>query len=108
MNDSKKPFVCYKGRMSLKIAPRNAAGWRATGWWMVAFIVLTGLFVWVMKLAASSSQVGIAVTAYILAATVWAVAMTLWMKARSEVIDLEELLALKRERDNRIRRGRKN
>jgi hypothetical protein len=107
MTDREKPFVCYKGRMSLKIAPRNAAGWRATGWWMAVFIALTGLFVWMMNLAVFSAHAGLAVTAYVVAITIWTVAMTMWMKARSEMIDLDELVALKRERDEHMRRGRK-
>jgi Flp pilus assembly protein TadB len=100
MREEDKPFVCYqRGRWSFKIAPRNAAGVRASIVWMLALAPIIGLFVWAMNVAQSSTHIVTYTALYLAAMLVWAVSMIRWMKARSEIVDLEELMQIKRERD---------
>lgn len=99
MSDSDKLFVLYKSRWSVKLMPRGAAGWLATAAWLVPHLAMTGLFVWLLVQAGSLGTT-IALTAgYVLLTLAWSSTLYQWAKARSEVIDLDELLALKRQRD---------
>lgn len=107
MRDEDKPFICYQqGRWNMKIVPRNAAGWWAFVLWMVGFFAMAGLFVLFMNGEPTKGTMIAMLILYVVATTAWAIAMIRWMKARSEIIDMEDLLALKRERD-RQRSGRK-
>ena len=104
MAEQDKPFVCYKSGWSLKITPRNAAGWRALLVWMLALALLTAPFVWLFARQHSDAQVAAYVTGYVLLTVGWSLTMMRWMYLRSEVIDIDELLKLKRELDARKRR----
>ena len=104
MAEQDKPFVCYKSGWSLKITPRNAAGWRALLVWMLALALLTAPFVWLIARQHSDAQVAAYVTGYVLLTVGWSLTMMRWMYLRSEVIDIDELLKLKRELDARKRR----
>jgi pheromone shutdown protein TraB len=104
MTDQDKPFVCYKSGWNLKISPRNAAGWKALLLWMLALAVLTAPFVWLVARQPSDAQVAAYVTGYVLLTVGWSLAMLRWMYQNSEVIDLNELLKLKRELDARKKR----
>ena len=104
MAEQDKPFVCYKSGWNLKITPRNAAGWRALLVWMLALVLLTAPFVWLMARQPSEAQVAAYVAGYVLLTVGWSLAMLRWMYLNSEVIDINELLKLKRELD--ARKGR--
>ena len=106
MEDKDKPFICYQSGWSLKIVPRGAAGWWSVAAWMLALAPICGLFIWAMSRDPSRGQQIALVAAYLAALALWSVAMIRWMRARSEVIDVAELLALKRERDRAAARGR--
>ncbi|MFM5925219.1 MAG: hypothetical protein ACKOPG_13635 [Novosphingobium sp.] len=106
MREPEKPFVCYKSKWSMKIMPRGRAGWTASGLWMLAMLALTGTFVWLMGEKPTGAKVAAYVAGYTLAMCGWAIAMIAWMKARSEVIDMDELLELKRELDRKKQSGR--
>ena len=108
MRAEEQPFVCYKLGWSIKIVPRGAAGWRALGIWLAALAALIGLFV--ATLATEPGKAGeiAAVVIFLALTTVWAVAMIRWMLARSEVIDLADLVELKRKRDRESSGRRKS
>lgn len=96
-----KPFICYqsgKSGWAIKIVPRNAQGWLYFGLWMLVFIIMTAAL---MLVPENPWAVG----AYLVVTLIWAMAMTLWMKARSEIVNTDELLALKKELD--ARKGRR-
>jgi hypothetical protein len=104
MAEQDKPFVCYKSGWSLKIAPRNAAGWRGLLLWMLVLALLTAPFVWLMARQLNHAQITAYVTGYVLLTIGWSLAMLRWMYLNSEVIDLHELLNLKHELDARKKR----
>ncbi|MFM5953591.1 MAG: hypothetical protein ACKOPE_04720 [Novosphingobium sp.] len=106
MPEPEKPFICYKSKWSMKITPRGRAGWIATGPWMLAMLALTGTFVWSMGGKPTGAEVAAYVAGYTLAMGFWAIAMIVWMKAHSEVVDMDELLELKRELDRQKQSGR--
>lgn len=105
MRDEEKPFVCYKGG-GLKIVPRNATGWRAFWGWLTSYIVATVLFLVIATNSPESMALYLTV-GFLVFTFAWIVAMTRWMLARSEVVNLDELLELKRELKARKRGGRK-
>jgi hypothetical protein len=107
MRDEDKPFVLYrKGPMSFTIVPRGVKGWVQFGVWMA---LLVPLLLWFTDYAAKHGEgpefvTGLAL--YLGGMLVWTVGGTWWMKARAEVVDLQELLKLKRELDRKKRGGR--
>jgi hypothetical protein len=112
MRDEDKPFICYKQGWSMTITPRNAEGWRLFAIWMVPLFAATGLFVWIsfqaQKHGWSETNILLLATLGFLPATlIWAIAMIRWMMARSEIIDVNGLIEIKREQDiARKKRGR--
>lgn len=113
MSDDRKMFLCVRSsKFSMKITPQTAAGWRAFGYWMLAFFVLTGLMVWgTVALEAKGfggDQIAWRVVVpYVIATLAWTVSMVRWMCARSDIIDLADIAAWKREREAAARRGRR-
>ena len=106
MSEEDKPFIYYKtGRWSFKIAPRNAAGLRASIFWVLALAPIAGLFIWAINRAQTDVVRALYIGLYIAAMLLWSMAMLRWMKARSEIVDFNELLQIKREQD-RIRKSR--
>lgn len=109
MRDEDKPFVYYKTGSGFKISPRNAAGWRAFAVWMFAFFGATGIFVWVTVAADSSgwgdSKILLFLTLpFLLVTAIWVFAMIRYMKARSEIVDMDSLLKLKRAQEAKKKR----
>lgn len=104
MRDEDKPYACYKQGWSIKIVPRNGEGWRGVGLWVVGLLALLGGFIGVLASASSETLLITAVAVFLVATLVWVFAMIRWMMARSEVVDVEDLLRLKRERDQTRRR----
>lgn len=108
MREEDKPFVCYRqGRFGMRIMPRNGEGWRLFAMWMIVFLLICGVYGWLVASAPEDDAfVGWVTFGFLVVTTVWAVAMIRWMMARSEVIRLEDVLAYKREqkqKDNRPR-----
>jgi type VI protein secretion system component VasK len=99
MREEDKPFVCYKQGWNMKIVPRNAAGWRAFALWLAALAVLIGLFIATLAIGLGDAGEIIAVVLFLTVTGLWTVAMIRWMLARSEVIDLADLVAIKRSRE---------
>ena len=112
MRDDEKPFVYYKSGSGVKISPRNAAGWRAFAVWMLALFCATGVFVWVTIIADEagwddSSVLLFLTLPFLLVTGVWALAMFRYMKARSEIVDVDSLLQIKRDIDRTDQRKRR-
>jgi hypothetical protein len=71
---------------------------------MVMFLVPTMVFAIYAEILNGRSEFLVAVALYLVWTLVWSRASIRWMKARAEVVDVEELLRLKREQE-RSRRG---
>ena len=101
MRDEDKPFIAYRqGKWNLKIVPRSAAGWRAFGVWLALLMLLTVGFTALVASDPDNSVFAIWLTVgFLIVVGLWIWAMIRWMLARSEIIDLDELLAAKRRRD---------
>jgi Na+/melibiose symporter-like transporter len=108
MRDEDKPFILYRsGPWSFKIVPRNGEGWRQIIIWMALMAPITGLFVWFATGKPEGPMLYGGLALYLIAMMGWGIGGTMWMRARAEVVDLEELLKLKREADStRDGRGR--
>ncbi|PLK27355.1 hypothetical protein [Novosphingobium sp. TH158] len=104
MREEDKPFVCYKSRWSLKIQPRNATGWKLSFLWLLAMLPQTGLFMWAMGRHPGGGLAAVYTLLYTAAMALWGWRMVVWMKARSEIFDMDELLAIKRQQDQQARR----
>lgn len=104
MAESDKPFVCIKGRWSIKIQPRGAEGWKFTALWFLPFLIIMAIFLLAMRAHPSPAQAATYTTLHLVAVGIWVWRMIVWMKARSEVIDIDELLELKRQQDEANRR----
>jgi hypothetical protein len=106
MRDEDKPFILTRYRWGgFNIEPRNARGWRLMLTWIALPLPLIGGFTLFAEQQPDSPAFAAVLVAFILAMAAWAIAMILWMRARSEVVDVEELLKLKREAE-RKQRGR--
>jgi hypothetical protein len=107
MRDEDKPFVMYRrGTLNFTIVPRGVKGWTQSAVWMA---LLVPLLLWFTDYAAKHSEgadfyIGLAL--YLGGMLAWTVGGIWWMKARAEVVDLQELLKLKRELDRKKRGGR--
>ena len=102
MRDEEKPFVYYKSGSGVKISPRNAAGWRAFAVWMLALFCATGAFVWVSIVADEAGWndriiLLFLTLPFLLVTGVWALVMFRYMKARSEIVDVDSLLQITRD-----------
>lgn len=99
-----KMFTCVKSGVSIRINPRNAAGWRALGLWMAAFFAMLTVFLVSVGRVHSGAATGGLVALFLFVTAIWAITMIRWMLARSEMVDVQELLKLKRE----IERGKRS
>jgi hypothetical protein len=105
MREKDKPFVMYRrGPGSFSIAPRNGKGWRQMAIWQALLAPILGGFIWFMVDRPQGTSFYIGLALYLVAMAGWGIGGMLWMRARAEVVDLNELLKLKHERD-RQRRG---
>ena len=106
MRDADKPFVLYrKGPMNFTIVPRGVKGWVQFAIWMA---LLVPPVVWFTDYAATHGEgqaLYIGLAAFMGMMLVWTVGGTWWMRARAEIVDVNELLKLKREADRK--RGRR-
>ena len=106
MRDEDQPFICYRhGRWSMKIIPRNSAGWRAMGIWVLSFMLMLGGFTAIVASDPENSTfVGWLTAGFLIVAGIWSVVMIRWMMARSEIIDLDEMRKLKRNQEQSRKR----
>lgn len=107
MRDQDKPFVLYrKGPMNFTIVPRGRKGWGQFGLWMVLLVPMMIVFTIYAEAHEGTPAFYVALVLFVAATLVWSIAMILWMKARAEVVDVAELLKLKREEERKRRGGR--
>lgn len=105
MRDSDKPFVMYRrSRFNFTIMPRGAKGWVQFALWLAALVPPTIGFAVYAETHEGVPEFLIALALYLAATLIWSLAMIAWMKARAEIVDVAELLRLKRETDRRQRR----
>jgi hypothetical protein len=106
MREQDKPFILTRyGWGGFNIEPRNARGWRLMLTWLALPLPLIGGFALFAEKQPESPAFAAVLAGFIIAMSVWAIGGIIWMRARSETVDVEELLKLKREAD-RKRRGR--
>lgn len=107
MAEQDKPFICYKAGLKMSIQPRNKAGWIYTALSMLSMVPLLGGFAWLMASKPTGARLIAYATGFGLVMLVQTITIVVWMKNRSEVIDVNELLKLKRELDEQKKRGRR-
>ena len=101
MSDDEKMFVYTKRGWSVNIMPRNARGWLALLAWMVPLVPVVALYGWAMEGGDNAIRVT-ATFGFVVLLAIWTLLMVRWMKARSEIVDIDELL---KERDRRQNGG---
>ncbi len=106
MRDEDKPFILIRHRWGgFNIEPRNARGWRLMLTWIALPLPLLGGFALLVQKQPEGPVFVAALSGFIIAMAAWAIGGIIWMRARAEVVDVQELLRLKREQE-RKRRGR--
>jgi len=107
MREADKPFVLYRrGPWNFNIVPRGRRGWMLTGLWVAGLLIPAAAFEHYVGMHAGRSEFFVGLALLLAATLVWAIAMTRWMKARAEVIDLRTINAPGREKNRRGGRGR--
>ncbi|MFN4020153.1 MAG: hypothetical protein ACK4IC_06515 [Erythrobacter sp.] len=108
MRDQDKPFVMYRrSRFNFNIVPRGLKGWLWLGLWLGLLAPPTIAFISYAEAHEGTPQFIIALVLFLLVTVAWSIAMIWWMKARAEIIDVNALIALKRETGRKEqRRGR--
>lgn len=107
MRDEDKPFVMVRrGRFSFSITPRGSTGWAQFALWMAPLPAIILAFVHFAKANEGTPAFFAGLAVFIAAMIGWNLAMIRWMKARAEIIDVEELLKLRREKGRGGRDGR--
>jgi hypothetical protein len=107
MADQEKPFICYKKGWSMQIVPRGRADWFYFTLWMLSLAPLIAGFALLMSSQPTGAKEIAYATGFMLVMLLWAAVMIVWMKNRSEVVDMDEMLKLKREVDARKERRRR-
>jgi hypothetical protein len=107
MRDQEKPFILFRrNRFIFNIAPRNASGWMQFSVWMALFVPMVVGFAAYDEARPADSSFGPADAVFLLAVLAWAAGGIIWMRARAEVIDVDQVIKQKRgaERKGRGRR----
>jgi hypothetical protein len=97
MRDADKPFVMYRrSRFNFNIVPRGPRGWFQLGLWLALLAPTTIAFAVYAEAHEGKPAFYVALGVYMVALLIWSVALTFWAKARTEVVDVEEMLRLQR------------
>lgn len=110
MRDEDKPFICYrKSKWNLQIMPRNRAGWLALAVWVGGLLAVVHTLIWAVFSRFSETTLAkvLVLMGIIVIAVAWAIAMTRWMLARSEIISIDDVLDFRRDRQRRKDRNRR-
>lgn len=108
MRDSDKPFVMYRrSRFNFNIVPRGAKGWALFAAWMVPLAPLLIVFARYAEMLEGTPMFAVALGLFLLALAGWTIAMIVWMRARAEVIDVNEVIRQKREAERKQGRGKR-
>lgn len=105
MRDEDKPFVLYRrGPGNFTIMPRGRKGWMLTVLWVALLMPVVAAFGAYAEGHEGEPAFFIALGLFLAAMLVWTLAMVRWMKARAEVVDVGQMLALKREAERKTKR----
>jgi len=96
MCDEDKPYVALRNGWMVQITPRNAAGWRGLGAWLLPFLVLAGVFTAVVSRELGDTVLFALTGLFLLVTVGLCTQMIRWMLARAEIVDLKEFQAIKR------------
>jgi hypothetical protein len=104
MRDQDKPFVLYRrGPWNFNIVPRGRKGWMLMGLWIALLAPLIAAFEIYADAHEGEPEFFVALGLFLAAMLVWTIAMIRWMKARAEIIDVEQMLKFKREQERKRR-----
>lgn len=104
MRDEDKPFVLYRrGPWNFNIVPRGRKGWVLMGLWLALLAPVVAAFELYAGAHEGEPEFFVALGLFLAAILVWTMAMIRWMKARSEVVDVDRMLELKREAERKSR-----
>ena len=108
MREAEKPFILFRrNRFIYNITPRNASGWMQIGVWMALFVPMIAGFAAYDSARMADDAFGPVDAVFLLGVLVWAAGGIMWMRARAEVIDVDQLIKQKREAEHKSqRRGR--
>lgn len=98
MRDEDKPYICVRNGWMVQITPRNRQGWLGLCAWMLPFLLLTGGFASLAESQPDATLMIALVGLFLLVTVGWLILMIRWMMARSEVVDLKDIEAMKRDR----------
>jgi len=104
MRDENKPFILTKYSWGgFNIEPRNARGWRLMLTWLALPLPLIGGFAVFAEQRPDDPMFAAVLVGFIVAMALWAIGGIIWMRARAEVVDVEQLLKLKRDQERKRR-----
>lgn len=103
MPTQEKLFVCVKHGWAMSFTPISWPGWKALGWWTLSLLPIIGVFMAIIANGPSPAVEAVLVVAFLASLGLWSWAMIRWMLPRSDVIDANEVLELKRRRDRQNR-----
>jgi hypothetical protein len=86
------------------MVPRGWEGWRMIILWVGLMLPIVGMFIAFATTEPEGAWLYTGLALFVIAMTGWGIGGTVWMRRHSEIVDIEELLALKRERDAQKRR----
>jgi hypothetical protein len=97
MREQEKPFILFRrNRFIYNITPRNASGWMQMGVWMALFAAMVAGFTAFDGTRPADSAFGADDAIFLIGVLIWAVGGIWWMRARSEVIDVNALIDQRR------------
>lgn len=97
MRDDDKPYLCVRNGWAVQITPRNREGWRGLAAWLLALMLLTGLFVGVISSGPGHWAIAAITAIFLIVTAGWTILMIRWMMARSLMVDAEDLARYKRD-----------
>ena len=104
MRDEDKPYVCIRHGWIVQITPRNGAGWRGLGLWLLLLALPTVGFVALASAGLADGTMIWITILFHMVVIAWIWAMIRWMMARSEIVDMKDLEAFRRSQRKSRRR----
>ncbi len=81
-------------------------------YWMLPFFAMVAGNIWVSAALEANGMdeqkiVAVVLTGFVILTTIWTIMLIRWTKNRSEIIDMDELVALKRDLDRNKNRQKR-
>lgn len=89
MVEPQKPFVCYKGRWSIKFFARGAEGLKSLGYWFGGYVLAILVFLVAASHLHSRLLIVLSLMLIVVFTAVWSVRHYRWLLPRSDVIEIE-------------------